>query len=416
VLIRQGSKEAARAVASATLKPVEAAETTRHFSPRFRVAKGNVFGYTYFRLFSLAPDGHMLLYQRGASGRSANEPKERTRHLEAVGGYFAVPFDLYEKGELGPTLWQSGDGTAERRLLECVRLDSEFLQQGVRYALRQWHPDLLFHYIPTTDELGHTWMGALDPDSLCYKEDLARRLWPYYAAVYQILDEGLGDILDQIDRDTVVCLVSDHGMAGTSRMVSLNVILEKAGLLARTPDNRIDLARTRICAPAWSSYFLVVNGTDWKQGIVPPAEREAVLRAATEALLATTDPLTNRHIVTGVFRPDQTVGLGIGGPAGGDLYLDLTPGYEPTNQLTTDTLWTWPSLIGGGAHGFWPLRTKMQAICFIGGAGVVPGRRIPGMRAIDFAPTLARLLGVPAPRDARGHALADVLTVPSRRP
>jgi arylsulfatase A-like enzyme len=73
------------------------------------------------------------------------------------------------------------------------------------------------------------------------------------------------------------------------------------------------------------------------------------------------------------------------------------------------------SLIGIGAHGFWPLRTKMQAICFIGGAGVVPGRRLPGMRAIDFAPTLARLLGIPAPRDARGHALLEVLAAPGPR-
>jgi predicted AlkP superfamily phosphohydrolase/phosphomutase len=197
-------------------------------------------------------------------------------------------------------------------------------------------------------------------------------------------------------------------------MVSLNIILEKAGLLAQTADHHIDLARTRICAPPWSSYFLVINGTDRKQGIVPPSDREAVLRAATEALLAATDPLTGRHFVTGVFRPDQTVGLGIGGPSAGDLYFDLTPGYEPTNQLTSDALWTWPSPIGSGAHGFWSLRAKMQAICFIGGAGVAPGLRLPGMRAIDFAPTLSLLLGIPAPRDARGHALVRVLAAPVR--
>jgi predicted AlkP superfamily pyrophosphatase or phosphodiesterase len=240
------------------------------------VTKGDVFGYTYFRLFSLGLDGRMTLYQRGVSGRTIHEPKERIRHLEAVGGYFAVPFGLYEKGELGKPLWQGGEGTAERRLLECLRLDDEFLKQGVRYALQQWHPDLLFHYIPNTDGAGHTWMGALDPDNLCYNEALARKLWPYYAAVYQLQDEGLGDILDHVDKDTIVCLVSDHGMAGTSRMLSLNVVLEKAGLLARTADNPIDLAHTRICAPPWSSYSLSVNGTDWKGGIVPPSEREAV--------------------------------------------------------------------------------------------------------------------------------------------
>src|SRR5438876_1006164 len=119
------------------------------------------------------PTGHMTLYQRGVNGRRVSEPKERIRHLEAVGGYFATPFGPYEKGELGPMLWQGGDGTAERRLLECIRLESEFLKRGARYALREWHPDLLFHYLPTTDGAGHTWMGALDPDSPYYREDLA---------------------------------------------------------------------------------------------------------------------------------------------------------------------------------------------------------------------------------------------------
>ncbi len=46
VLIRQESKEADRATATATLKPVEAEANIRHFSPRFRVTKGDVFGYT----------------------------------------------------------------------------------------------------------------------------------------------------------------------------------------------------------------------------------------------------------------------------------------------------------------------------------------------------------------------------------
>src|SRR5205823_2170057 len=101
--------------------------------------------------------------------------------------------------------------------------------------------------------------------------------------------------------------------------VSMNVILEKAGLLARTADNQIDLSRTKICAPPWSSYFLTINGTDRKGGIVPPGDREAVLRTATGALLATTDPRSGQHLITQVFRPDQMTGLGIGGPTGGDL-------------------------------------------------------------------------------------------------
>lgn len=409
VLLRQGSKAAAEAVATATLKPAEAGENTRRWSPRFRVTRGDLFGYAYFRLFALAPDGTMTLYQRSVNGlRGAASRTETERYLEAYGGVYAAPFDSYESGALGPTLWQNGDGRAERRLLEAIRLDVEFLKRGTRYALRRWNPDLLFHYTPWSDSAGHTWMGVLDPGSPRYDRAVAGRLWPYYAQVFALQDAWLGEIIDAAGQGAVVCLVSDHGMEGVGKTFSPNAVLEKSGLLARATDGAIDLARTKIAAPPWGDYFVSVNGADWKNGIVAAQEREAVLRAATDALLAATDPETGRRVVTAVFRPGQVLDLGIGGAAGGDLYLDLAPGYVPTSQLLAQAVETRPSPIGTGMHGFFPLRQRMQAICYLGGAGVARGRQIPGIRQIDIAPTLARLLGIPAPKDARGHVLGDV--------
>jgi len=34
--------------------------------------------------------------------------------------------------------------------------------------------------------------------------------------------------------------------------------------------NKIDLTKTKICAPPWGDYFVSVNGTDWKG---PDAEK-----------------------------------------------------------------------------------------------------------------------------------------------
>jgi predicted AlkP superfamily pyrophosphatase or phosphodiesterase len=410
LLIRQGSKEEGRAAAASTLKPAEAADHIRHYSSRFRVTRGDLTGLTYFRLFSLAPDGRMVLLQRGVNGlRGAAPPEERARYLDAYGGFLSAPFREYEEGLLGKTLWQAGDGTAERRLLECIRLDVNFLRRGTRYALRQWKPELVFHYTPWTDSAGHTWMGVLDPESPRYDAAFAKKLWPFYVQVYLLQDEWLGEVLDQVDRETVVCLVSDHGMEGVGQRFAPNVALEKAGLLVRNSEGAIDLSRTRICVPPWGEYCLTLNGTDWKGGFVAPSEREEVLRAAEQALLAATDPTTGRRIVTGLFRPGQILGIGIGGPAGGDLYFDLLPGYVPTSQLASSIVERLPSPIGLGVHGFFPQRAKMQSICFMSGPGVAAGVQIPGMRQIDVAPTLARLLGIPPPKDSQGHVLGEML-------
>jgi len=410
LLLRQGSKDGARARAECTLKPAEAEESVRRFSPRFRISRGAVVGYTYFRLFSLEPGGWMVLYQRAAHGLQAAASTEETRaYLDAYGGFHAAPFDAYTAGKLGPPLAEGGDGTAERRLLECIRLDCEFLKRGTRFALQQWSPDLLHHYVPWTDAAGHTWMGVLDPDSSRYDAALAGKLWPFYAQVFALQDEWLGDIRAAAGPQAVLCLVSDHGMEGVGKRFTPNAVLEQAGLLARTPAGGLDLARTKICAPPWADYFLTVNGTEWKDGVVPSAEREAVLRAATQALLAAVDPETGQKIVKRVLRPSDEPGLGMGGPAGGDLYLDLAPGYTPSARAGGPVVEPVAARIGAGVHGFLPLRPKMHSIFYLAGEGVAAGQRLPGMRQIDVAPTLARLLGVPAPKDARGRVLEAAL-------
>jgi predicted AlkP superfamily phosphohydrolase/phosphomutase len=405
LLIRQGSKNAKAAEGATVLKPSEAARDTRGFSRRFAVRKGDLAGYTYFRLFELAPDGRMTLYQRAADGLSSSTtPEETRRYLDAYGGFHAAPWDEYGQGQLGKPVWAGGDGTAERRMLEIVRLDCELLERGTRWALKEWRPDLLLHYTPMSDSAGHTWMGYLDPDGPRYDPAVARRLWPFYEEVFALQDRWLGSVLDAVDRDTAVCLVSDHGMAAAGKLFFPNAVLEKAGLLARKPDGEIDLAQTRICAPPWGGQFVAVNGTDWKGGIVRPEQRAEVLHAAAQALLAARDPETGGPVVMRVFRPEETAGLGIGGLSGGDLYLDPAPGYAPSNGLV-DT----GEVSSGGTHGGLSLRPKLHAIFYLGGAGVSSGRRIGGMRQVDVAPTLCRLLGIPAPKDAVGHAIGEAL-------
>jgi arylsulfatase A-like enzyme len=42
------------------------------------------------------------------------------------------------------------------------------------------------------------------------------------------------------------------------------------------------------------------------------------------------------------------------------------------------------------------------------GPGIAAGRRLQNVRIIDFAPTLAGLLGFPAPKNSSGRVLRDV--------
>ncbi len=60
-------------------------------------------------------------------------------------------------------------------------------------------------------------------------------------------------------------------------------------------------------------------------------------------------------------------------------------------------------------HGYSPDHPDMGGIFLAIGRGVPAGARLPAVRMIDVAPTVARLLGIATPRDAEGRAI-DALT------
>ncbi len=61
----------------------------------------------------------------------------------------------------------------------------------------------------------------------------------------------------------------------------------------------------------------------------------------------------------------------------------------------------------GGHGGLEPEVTRVPLV--LAGAGIVPGAVAHDARSIDIAPTVAALLGVPAPRDAEGRTLVELL-------
>lgn len=407
ILIRQHNRSANSNRGQTILKPMAASPSLSSWSRPFHLVDNGLSGNVYFRLFSLSPDlGKIELYQRKVSGlKGAATNEEVESYTDIYGGFHDDMFREYSNGAFGPPLWMGGEGDAEKRVVEMVRLDCEFLKRGTRYALKRWQPDLLTHYTPMTDSAGHTWMGVLDPESPAHNAALAAKIWPYYEEIYRLQDEWLGDLLDQVDRNTVVALVSDHGMVGTQKTFYPNTVLEQAGLMVRTIRNTVELAQTKVFAPPYGDFFVVVNATDRKGGIVLESEKDALLAEAAMRLRAAHDPDTGAPIVTKVWTRTEVAELGGGGALGGDLYLEFAPGYYPSSGISDKMVVKSSSPIGMGVHGFYPLRPKMKAILYMLGPGIPKGTVWQGASQIDVAPTIAGLMGIPAPAQSKGRNL-----------
>jgi len=314
---------------------------------------------------------------------------------------------LYMQGTLGPTLFKGGDGIAETRYLETVTFLQYQLMETARWALEHLPWDLFIAYTPYPDEAEHLWRGYLEPKLPGYRPETAARLRPFLERVYRTADDFLGLLMNLRPENTILALVSDHGMDAADKLLAINAALQRSELLALDEQNRVDLSKTKVLYPAINNGYLLINSTERKNGIVSPDEREEIVRRARESLLDIRDG--DRQVVTAVYDAEtEGAALGIGGDGGGDLYLDLLPGYELDAKLTSRILIT--KREPHGTHGFNPARPSMHTLMVLNGPGIKSGAHLRDVRIVDFAPTLSRALGLTAPKDAWGRIIEEAFT------
>jgi predicted AlkP superfamily phosphohydrolase/phosphomutase len=396
----------------AKLKPLPAGPAGEFFwsEPVAVKASGNQDAKTFFRLFDLKPDGSdfFLYYTRPA--RDLPVPESEVAPSATVRTFIGNGASiLYHQGGLGRTIPNGGSGGAEARYLETVIFAQHQLMETNRWALEHLPWDLFLAYTPFPDEGEHVWRGYLDPTLPGYRKEIADQLRPFLEKIYRSSDDQLGLLLSHRPPNSLFALISDHGMQGIYKRVALNRALQDAGLLFLDSQGRVDLSKTAVIYPAVNNGYLLVNATDRKNGIVAPEERATVIAKARDALLAVRDG--ERAVVKTIYDTETDgAARGLGGEVGGDLYVELAPGYDFDPRLGSGPLITDNEPYG--THGADPTQASMRTLMVLNGPGVRAGQKLTDVRIIDFAPTLAQLLGIAKPKDATGRVLEDALVAP----
>jgi predicted AlkP superfamily phosphohydrolase/phosphomutase len=224
---------------------------------------------------------------------------------------------------------------------------------------------------------------------------------------YRELDAEVGRLIEPLDGDAAVLVVSDHGAQAMLGGIQVNEWLRQNGYLALseepsgpTPIGKaaIDWGRTRAWADGgyYCRIFLNVRGRE-PQGVIEPDEYESVRDELIERLEALGDE-QGRPIGTRVHRP-QDLYRSVNGVAP-DLicyFGDLTwrsIGSLGDGRVQVRENDTGPDDANHARDGIWILAGP--------GADAVAG----GDASIyDIAPTVLRLLGEPVPKDMQGRAL-----------
>jgi len=121
------------------------------------------------------------------------------------------------------------------------------------------------------------------------------------------------------------------------------------------------------------------------------------------------DPSTGEPVIAEFLLPGKRgAPPGIGGPPGGVLYLRPAPGVV----LSPHTRGPVVETIETRGDAFDPASPSAAGSLVLNGRGVAAGRSLGDVAMVDVAPTLARLLGLGAPRQAQGTPIPRVLTEP----
>ncbi len=342
-----------------------------------------------------AVNGQMITSFLTPSTRSQyTYPPELKAEIEAVADGYVLDVPNFRTDDKDNLLQQIYDMTEKRFRV-------------IKHLLREKDWDFFMWVEMGVDRLHHGFWKYFDPAHPKHEPGN-----PYQEAIkdyYLYLDREIGHVVDSLDDDTVVMVVSDHGSKKMDGGICLNEWLMQEGylVLRHQPEGivplekcEVDWSRTR----AWGAggyygrLFLNVEGRE-PQGIVPAADYERVRDELVAGLTAIADE-KGVNIGTKVYKPQDMYRECRNIPPDLIIYFgDLdwrsvgSVGYGRIHTAENDT---GPDDANHAQHGIFILYDPRQNL---------GGRKLEGLHLMDVAPTVLDIMGLPVPEDMLGKVI-----------
>ncbi|MGH2528404.1 MAG: 5'-nucleotidase C-terminal domain-containing protein [Actinomycetota bacterium] len=296
-------------------------------------------------------------------------------------------------------------------------------------------PDLLMLGNPVTDEFSHQFMALVTPSDIDgdpnpYFDDVTNDDIPdgridqregYIRSAYEEADATLALGRSLMGTDTAVFASSDHGFAPqwfavNGRRVLFDASVDGISLHASgaTATGNCAAAATDLSKACWAggTIQVYVNPT-----LPSGTTYEEVRGAAAAAFESLTDPANpGAQVVDEVFLKEELRDVdgtdALHPNRSGDVVVALRPPYQ-SDAATPGVRIAFSQFFG--QHGYMPNlvslanNVNMRATFIAAGPGIKDGGEVADMRAIDVAPTISFLMGIPGPANARGKIRLDML-------
>jgi predicted AlkP superfamily phosphohydrolase/phosphomutase len=349
------------------------------------------------------------------------------------------------------------------RFIEDLHAMAEARGKLAVHLYKEKRPDLFMLVMVAVDRVCHALYGQIAHPQNHGRDGRAE--WKYSQEIlraYQAVDRVLGELLEAMDDQTVVMVMSDHGFGSLERDVSLNQFLLDQGVMSFSPQKvrpRLPVADTPVgvagrtpveavmervkrsikplrlledrairkgkipsslrrwdyvdwerteayCHGFFGNVYINLKGRE-PEGCVDPADYEQVRERVAECLEGLTDPDDKGQIVDHIYRKEELYS----GP-----YLEEAPdlivvmrGYayitRGGSELTANEVVSRPAVNHTGNH-------RLDGMLIMSGPGIRQGVKVKGAHIMDLLPTILQVMGVPVPQEVDGRVISEALERP----
>ncbi len=297
-------------------------------------------------------------------------------------------------------------------LAQCNLIRDE-REQMMLAELQRFTEGLFFVVFDTPDRFQHMFWRFRDPQHPCFDQTLARELEHSIEDHYRSYDGLLQKVLERVDENTLLIVLSDHGFNAFRRIFHTNTWLCENNLLAlknnKLPSDElddsfanVDWSRTYAYALGLGGIYLNLKGRE-RDGILERGSEEAerVRRAIENGLGGIVDLETQRPAIRNVSRRENLYN-GEFVKDSPDLLVNFHPGFRVS----------WQTGMGGFGSGWFEDNARRWSGDHIMDPDAVPGILLMNRAALhnaasilDLAPSILRFLNVAGHESMEGKPL-----------
>ena len=302
-----------------------------------------------------------------------------------------------------PTIGGLNADLIEGAFLPCWENYTKWQNKAMKALIDQNKYDVVFSHIHNVDIAAHVFYRFTQYRKH-YPEIEVERYPQFMERLYADTDRYLGEFFEYLDQGYTIFITSDHGgvipaaelppLIGDPLGVNVPVMRDLGYTVLKKDENgkdikEIDWAKTRAVATRECYIWINLKGRD-ANGIVDPRDKYLLEKQIIDDLYSYRDPENGERVISLALRRKDAVQLGLDSDECGDIIYFVEEGH---NHCHGDGL--------SSTHGL--LHTSLSPIFIACGKGIKKGYKSERIiRQVDFAPTVASVLGVRMPRQCEG--------------